>query len=84
MDERQAPIWIYGSGTLALRVGTPEPTRVGLWVDSSRRPDVEVMEERTLVARLRGRRWHSVVLEVPTLMGTTPPRGLTLFELSLR
>jgi hypothetical protein len=81
MDERQAPIWTYGSGTLSLRLGTPEPTRAGLWVDGSRLADVEVADERILVAPLRGERWHSVIVEVPNLVGANPPRGLTLYEL---
>jgi hypothetical protein len=83
MDERQAPFWVYGSGTLLLRVGAPEPLRAGLWLDGRRHADSEIGEERTLVTRLRGTRWHAVVLEVPKLVGTEEPRGLTLYELRL-
>jgi hypothetical protein len=83
MDERQAPLWIYGSGTLSLRIGAPGPTRAGLWVDGERLQDAVVTSEATLETPLPGERWHSVVLEVPELAPTDPPRGLTLFELSL-
>jgi hypothetical protein len=84
MDERQAPFWIYGSGILSLRLGAPEPTHAGLWVDGRRQQDSEVAEAITLVTELRGERWHSVVLEVPELLRSEPPQGLTLYELSLR
>jgi uncharacterized membrane protein (DUF485 family) len=83
MDERQAPLWVYGSGPLTLRVGAPEPTRAALWVDGERLPDTDVARERMLAAELPGERWHSVVLEVPRLVGTAQPRGLTLYELRL-
>jgi hypothetical protein len=81
MDERQAPLWVYGTGPLSMRVGAPEPTRVALWVDGQRLPDADVSGERTLVAELPGQRWHSIVIEVPRLMGAAQPRGLRLYEL---
>jgi hypothetical protein len=83
MDERQAPLWVYGEGTLTLRVGTTTTNWAGLWVDGARLPDVRVRGRATLRASLKGERWHAVVLEVPRLTGTTPPRGLRLLDLDL-
>jgi hypothetical protein len=83
MNERQGPLWVYGSGALSLRVGAPKPTAAGVWVDGARRRNVQIRDEGTLEVRLRGERWHALVLEVPELMDTTPPRGLTLFESTL-
>jgi hypothetical protein len=84
MDERQAPFWVYGNRTLVLRLGAPEPMRAGLWVDGQRLRDSEISEQRVISLRLRGTRWHAVVLEIDQLVGTEKPRGLTLFELRVR
>jgi hypothetical protein len=78
MVERQAPLWIYGSGSLALAVSTPAPLDATLWVDGERLGAVAVSEEVTLEAELKGRRWHAVVVEIPELLDTSPPRGLRL------
>ena len=84
MDERQAPIWVFGSGALSLRLGAPEPTQAALWIDGQRAPDTDISGERTLVTELHGERWHSIVVEVPRLLGADEPKGLTLYELELR
>jgi hypothetical protein len=84
MKERQAPIWIYGSGTLALTVASPEATTARLWVDGEIRERVSVDRVASLTSELEGERWHAIVLEVPQLLDTRPPRGLSLSSLTLR
>jgi hypothetical protein len=37
----------------------------------------------TLEGELPGEGWHAVVLEVPELLGTTPPQGLELEALAV-
>jgi hypothetical protein len=83
MVERQAPLWVFGSGSLALAVSTTAPLDATLWVDGERLPGVTVSEEATLQAELEGRRWHAVVVEIPELLDTSPPRGLRLERVSL-
>jgi hypothetical protein len=83
MEERQAPLWIFGAGTLELRVSTPAPLAAGLWVDGGRLPDAIVRDEETLRVRLEGERWHAVVVEIPELLPTSPPRGLRLRAVTL-
>jgi hypothetical protein len=83
MEERQGPLWLYGSGTAVLHVSTPAPTDAALWVDGRRVEDVRVTERATLAAPLDDAGWHSIVLEVPELLETKPPRGLRLEQLEL-
>jgi hypothetical protein len=83
MDERQAPLWVYGEGTLRLEVTAPSATPALLWVDGVRADLAHVRGRATLAAELDGDRWHAVVLEVPELLGTVPPRGLRLGRLAL-
>jgi hypothetical protein len=83
MEERQAPLWIFGSGALELEVSTPASLRAGLWVDGERLPDATVSDEGSLRADLRGEGWHAVVVEIPELLPTSPPRGLRLERLTL-
>ena len=83
MAERQGPLWIFGSGTLELAVSTPAALEVGLWVDGERRPDVLVSDAATLTAELEGERWHAVVVEIPELLPSNPPRGLRLESVTL-
>ena len=84
MKERQAPLWVYGSGTLALTVSAPEQMRAQIWVDGQVRENVSVSGSTALTTALEGERWHAVVLEVPQLLDTRPPRGLRLSSLVLR
>jgi hypothetical protein len=83
MAERQGPLWIFGAGTLELEVSTPAALEAGLWVDGERRPNVVVSDDATLSAELEGERWHALVLEVPELLPSDPPRGLLLESVTL-
>jgi hypothetical protein len=83
MDERQAPFWIYGSGTLALEVSAHARTRAVLWVDGDEADVAVVAGSAVLEGELAGERWHAVVLQVPELLSFDPPRGLELERLSL-
>jgi hypothetical protein len=83
MEERQAPLWIFGAGTLELRVSTPAALEAGLWVDGERLADSTVSGEAPLRAELRGEEWHAVVVEIPELLPTSPPRGLRLEGVTL-
>ena len=83
MKERQAPIWLYGSGAVQLEVSTPAPTPAVLWVDGVRVDRTLVEDEAVLNAELEGDGWHALVLEVPRLLETTPPQGLRLERLGL-
>jgi hypothetical protein len=83
MKERQAPIWLYGSGPVQLEVSTPAPTPAVLWVDGVRVDRIVVDDEAVLNAELEGDGWHALVLEVPRLLETRPPQGLRLERLGL-
>ena len=83
MKERQAPFWLYGSGPVQLEVSAPAPTPAVLWVDGVRVDRTVVSGETTLDGELEGGGWHALVLEVPRLLDTTPPRGLRLERLGL-
>jgi hypothetical protein len=83
MDERQAPFWIYGEGRLRLAVSASEDTPSALWVDGEVVDRALVRGHAVYEAELAGERWHAVVLEVPLLLETAPPRGLELESLTL-
>ena len=84
MDERQAPLWIYGSGTLRLAVSAVAETPATLWIDGEVAERTVVAERTTtLEADLEGEGWHAVVLEVPELLATDPPQGLKLEAVGL-
>jgi hypothetical protein len=83
MDERQAPFWVYGAGTLRLRVSAPAETPASLWLDGDLVDRIQVDGTATVEAELAGDRWHALVLEVPQLLETTPPQGLELESLEL-
>ena len=83
MDERQGPFWVYGTGTLQLVVSSPDETPATFWVDGEVVDRARVAGRATFEAELAGTGWHAVVLEVPRLLETTPPRGLELESLAL-
>jgi hypothetical protein len=83
MKERQAPLWLYGSGAVQLEVSSPAPTPAVLWVDGARVDRAVVSDETVLDAELEGEGWHALVLEIPQLLDTKPPRGLRLDRLGL-
>jgi hypothetical protein len=83
MDERQAPFWVYGAGTLRLTVSASGQSPATLWADGLRADATLVSDTATLTAELEGERWHAVVLEIPVLLDLAPPRGLRLDGLVL-
>lgn len=84
MEERQAPLWVYGSGTLALSVSSPREINARLWVDGEVGPSFAVAGRASVSAEIEDEGWHAVVLEVPQLLDTKPPRGLRLSTVRLR
>jgi hypothetical protein len=84
MDERQAPFWIHGAGTLQLAVSAPEATPAAVWLDGELVDRIPVDTGTTVEVELElaGDGWHAVVLEVPRLFETTPPQGLELESLA--
>jgi hypothetical protein len=83
MDERQAPLWLYGEGTLTLTVGASAETLATLWADGVQVDAAVISGAGTLRASLDGERWHPLVLEIPALLDLAPPRGLRLDGLVL-
>ncbi len=83
MNERQAPFWVHGAGTLRLEVSAPAETPATLWVDGEVADRIQVDGRASFEAELAGDGWHAIVLEVPRLLETAPPRGLELVSLVL-
>jgi hypothetical protein len=83
MEERQGPLWIFGSGGLRLEVSAPARLPAALWIDGQRVDTALLDGQATLGGTLVGDRWHAVVLEVPELLATKPPRGLLLERIQL-
>jgi hypothetical protein len=81
MNERQAPLWVYGAQRLALELTAPGPTAASVWLDGEVVRRIDVDGPTSVILRLRGERWHSVMLEVPELFRTTPPQGLRLLRM---
>lgn len=80
MKQRQAPFWVYGSGSLTLVVTAPEPTRAYLWQGEEYQPHT-VRGETTIEVELEGEQWHRLMFQVPELFETTPPQGLELVRI---
>jgi hypothetical protein len=83
MAEREAPFWLFGAQTLELELTAPGATPAQVWVDGRVARSTTVEGRATVVLDLRGDRWHSVMLEVPALLATTPPQGLTIARMTL-
>jgi hypothetical protein len=82
MKQRQAPFWIYGATRVELILTAPEPTDAFLWRGRTVTRRFHVDGPTTLRLRLRGERWHLLMLQVPELFRTKPPQGLELVRLS--
>ena len=78
MDERQGPLWVYGSGPIRLTVSAIAETPATLWVDGEQADSQPVSGPTVLAGELGGEGWHALVLEVPELLSTRPPQGLEL------
>jgi hypothetical protein len=83
MEERQGPLWVYGSGELRLDVSTPAATSARIWADGQAVDTVEVAGRATIALALEDESWHAVVFEVPELLEGKPPRGLRLERLTV-
>lgn len=77
-----APLWIYGGGELTLGLRSARPVEGILWVDGERERLFTVSGRDGLQLRLRGERWHPVVIEIPTLLQSGRPLGLRLARIS--
>jgi hypothetical protein len=70
---RQATIWVYGEGSVTLRVWTPDRRGVRLWADGQLADQRYVVGSGFLMARFGDSGWHPLLLE-------SPSRGLRLGE----
>ncbi len=84
MKERDAPIWIWGDTNVELELSAPEPSTGSITVDDGRYTTFRVDGSLTLAVPLEGERWHSIVLEIPSLFDTKPPQGFELVRLTYR
>ena len=73
MSETHAPLWVFGSGSVALRVAAPQPLRTTFGVDEREVATRVVSAPRRVVLPLgTRRRWHLLTLEIPHLVPTKP------------
>jgi hypothetical protein len=84
MKERDAPLWIFGEDDVEIELASPEPTFGFVHVDGGAATRFKVEDTVTLAVELEGRRWHSIVIEIPALFPTTPPRGFEIVRLTYR
>jgi hypothetical protein len=83
MKQREAGLWIFGDGQLELTLGAPGLSSALLQVDNGQPRHFFVDGKTTISAPLEGNRWHRIVIRVPQLFGTKPPRGLELEQINL-
>jgi hypothetical protein len=81
MEEREAPFWVWGEGRRELVLSSPSATWATIWVDGERARTLRVERTTSASIELPGAGWHAVVLELPRLLATQPPRGLRLERL---
>ena len=73
MSETHAPLWVYGSGSLALWLMAPQPLLTTFGVDERTVARRLVSAPRRVVLPLGPqRRWHLVTLDIPRLAPTKP------------
>ena len=86
MSETHAPLWVYGSGSLALRVMAPQPLRTTFGVDQREVARRLVSSPQLVVLPLGPqRRWHLVTLDIPRLVPTKPrATGVRLLSVAAR
>jgi hypothetical protein len=72
MSESHAPFWVYGSGTIALAVQSPEPLATTFSVDERVVATRTVSNAQRVVLPLGAAGWHLIALDVPRLLDTTP------------
>ena len=74
MSEPHAPLWVYGSGTVALAVQSPQPLRTRFSVDERLVAIRTVSNAQRVVLPLGAAGWHLIALDVPRLLDTKPRR----------
>jgi len=74
MSEPHAPLWLYGSGTVAFAVQSPEPLVTRFSVDGRLVATRTVSSAQRVVLPLGAAGWHLVALDVPRLLDTKPRR----------
>jgi hypothetical protein len=74
MSETHAPFWVYGSGTIALAVQSPQPLATRFSVDERVVAKATVSNAQRIVLPLGRAGWHLVALDVPRLLDTKPRR----------
>jgi hypothetical protein len=62
-------------------LSSPSATWATIWVDGERARTLRVERTTSASIELPGAGWHAVVLELPRLLATQPPRGLRLERL---
>lgn len=73
MSETHAPLWVYGAGSVSLRVAAPQPLATTFGVDGREVARRLVGDPERVVLPLGPlRRWHLVTLDVPRLLPTKP------------
>jgi hypothetical protein len=61
--ELQAPLWIYGAGTVRLAFSSEKPIRAALSVDGKRVAEELIDGQAVANLRLEGERWHPIMLD---------------------
>jgi hypothetical protein len=86
MSETHAPLWVYGAGSLVLRVEAPTPLRTRFGIDERPVLTRMVSGPRTVELPLGARRgWHLVTLDVPRLVRVgARATGVRLLALEVR
>jgi hypothetical protein len=72
MSEPHAPLWVYGSGTIALAVQSPQTLVTRFSVDGRLVATRTVSNAQRVVLPLGSAGWHLIALDVPRLLDTTP------------
>jgi hypothetical protein len=80
--ERQAPLWVWGSGQLTMEFSSARPTVAVLWMEGRRQPSFTIEGRGTVRVRLKGRRWHPLMVEILTPLEAGGRSGLRLARIS--
>ncbi|HEY7195713.1 MAG TPA: hypothetical protein VH306_00835 [Gaiellaceae bacterium] len=80
--EAQAPLWVWGPGPLTMEFTSARPTDATLWVDGRLDQRFQIDRRGSVHLRLRGRRWHPLLVEIPDLYATGAPYGLRMVRIS--
>jgi hypothetical protein len=78
MRQREAALWVYGSGPIALELAGPGSTPATVWVDGELAQRAHIEGRARLELDARGTGWHVLLVRIPELFDAEPPRGLEL------